>query len=185
MATNKLKIGDACPGFNLKAADSKRYSLNSFAPNKILIIIFSCNHCPYVQAYEERIIAIQNDYSSKGIRIAAVNSNDDSQYEDDSFEGMIKRSAFKNFNFPYLRDDEQTVAESFGASHTPEIFVFDGKRKLAYHGKIDDNWKEPEKVKNRYLREALDEILEGKEVSVPETFSIGCTIKWKPAKYSD
>jgi peroxiredoxin len=85
----------------------------------------------------------------------------------------------KQFNFPYLHDESQSIAKSFGATHTPEVFVFDKERKLKYHGKIDDNWQEPQKVNSRYLREALDEILAGKEVSVPETYSIGCTIKWK------
>jgi peroxiredoxin len=92
---------------------------------------------------------------------------------------MKKRAEQKNFNFPYLRDETQEVAKAFDASHTPEIFLFDKSRKLAFHGKIDDNWQEPEKAKSKYLREALDELLEGKEISVPETFTIGCTIKWK------
>ena len=179
MATDKLKIGDKCPDFNLKSVDDKFYSLNSFSGSKILIIIFSCNHCPYVQAYEDRIKEIQTDYAAKGVKIAAINSNDQTQYEDDSFEGMIERARTKVFNFPYLRDEEQTVAKAFDATHTPEIFVFDENRRLAYHGKIDDNWKDEEQVKNTYLRDALDEMLEGREISVPETFSIGCTIKWK------
>jgi hypothetical protein len=93
---------------------------------------------------------------------------------------MIERASKRAFNFPYLRDEDQNVAISFDASHTPEVFLFDENRKLKYHGKIDDNWKEEEKVRNFYLREALNELLEGNEISVPETFSIGCTIKWKP-----
>ena len=100
-------------------------------------------------------------------------------YPDDSFENMKKRSSEKNFNFPYLRDDDQSVARAYDATHTPEIFLFDKQRKLAFHGKIDDNWQEPNKVQNHYLKNALDELLEGKEISVPETFTIGCTIKWK------
>ncbi len=179
MATGKLRIGDSCPDFNLIAVDKKEYSLESFSDKKILIIIFSCNHCPYVQAYEDRIKEIQTEYASRGLKIAAVNSNDVTQYEDDSFDAMVERARSKVFNFHYLHDADQSVAEAFGATHTPEIFVFDDERKLAYHGKIDDNWKEPEKVKSNYLRDALDELLEKKEISVPETFSIGCTIKWK------
>lgn len=180
MATDNLKIGDNCPDFNLKSVDGKFYSMDFFSSSNILIIVFSCNHCPYVQAYEDRIKEIQTDYASKGVKIVAINSNDQSQYEDDSFEAMIERARTKVFNFPYLRDEEQTVAKEFDATHTPEIFVFDKNRKLVYHGKIDDNWKEEDKVKNKYLREALDELIDGKEISVPETFSIGCTIKWKP-----
>lgn len=179
MATDKLKIGSFAPDFNLIGVDNKNYSLKSFRDKKILIVIFSCNHCPYVQAYENRIIEIQKDYKDKGVQIVAINSNDDINYPEDSFDEMIKRSKQKKFNFPYLRDETQEIAKSYGASHTPEIFLFDESRKLRYHGKIDDNWKEPEKVKNTYLRNAIDEVLQGKEVSIPETFSIGCTIKWK------
>lgn len=179
MATKTLKIGSVLPGFNLPATDGKNYSDKTFADKKALIIIFSCNHCPYVQAYEERIKQIQEDYLGKRVAVVAINSNDDKEYPEDSFENMKKRAAEKHFNFPYLRDENQSVAKAFDASHTPEIFLFDEKRKLAFHGKIDDNWQEPGKAKSKYLREALDELLDGKEISVPETFTIGCTIKWK------
>jgi len=179
MATDKLKIGSKAPDFNLLGVDNKFYSLDSFADKKILIVIFSCNHCPYVQAYEQRIISIQKEFSEKSVQIVAINSNEDKNYPEDSFDQMIKRSSEKQFNFPYLRDETQEVAKAYGATHTPEIFLFDQERKLRYHGKIDDNWKEPEKVKYQYLRKAIEEVLEGIEVSIPETFSIGCTIKWK------
>lgn len=179
MATDKLKIGSIAPDFKLIGVDGKSYSLSSFSDKKILIVIFSCNHCPYVQAYEERIISMQKDFAEKGVQLVAINSNEDVNYPEDSFNEMIKRSKEKKYNFPYLRDESQQVARAYGATHTPEIFLFDEQRKLRYHGKIDDNWKEPEKVKFTYLRDAINEVLEGKEVSIPETFSIGCTIKWK------
>ena len=179
MATNNLEIGSPAPGFNLIGIDDKKYSLDSFRDKKALIVIFSCNHCPYVQAYEDRIVAIQRDYSDKAVAVVAINSNEDVNYPDDSFENMKKRAAEKNFNFLYLRDEDQRVARAYDATHTPEIFLFDANRKLAFHGKIDDNWQEPDKVQNHYLQDALDELLEGKEISVPETFTIGCTIKWK------
>lgn len=179
MATNTLSIGSKIPAFKLKAVDDEIYSLDSFKESKGLIIIFSCNHCPYVQAYEERIILLQDDYRNKGVSVLAINSNEDENYPEDSFENMIERAAEKKFNFIYLRDEDQTVAKSFDATHTPEIFLFNEERKLVYHGKIDDNWQEPEKVVNHYLRNALDEMLTGKEISIPETYSIGCTIKWK------
>jgi peroxiredoxin len=179
MATNNLEIGSSAPDFHLIGIDEKKYSLESFKDKKALIIIFSCNHCPYVQAYEDRVIQIQKDYADKGIAVAAINSNEDINYPDDSFENMKKRAAEKNFNFPYLRDEDQSIARTYDATHTPEIFLFDENRKLAFHGKIDDNWQEPDKVQNHYLRDALDELLAGKEISVPETFTIGCTIKWK------
>jgi len=179
MATNTLKIGSPAPDFNLLGIDDKKYSLASFKDKKALIVIFSCNHCPYVQAYEDRIKQIQKDYQSKGVEVIAINSNEDKGYPEDSFENMKKRAAEQKFNFLYLRDEDQSVARAYDATHTPEIFVFDGNRKLAFHGKIDDNWQEPNKVKNHYLKSALDELLAGKEISVPETFTIGCTIKWK------
>jgi peroxiredoxin len=179
MSTKTLKIGSKIPYFKLKGVDEKDYSLDSFAGKKLLVVIFSCNHCPYVQAYEDRIKEIQREFETKGLAVAAVNSNDDSQYPDDSFENMKKRAGEKHFNFPYLRDEDQSLAKAFDASHTPEIFLFDQERKLVYHGKIDDNWKDEKAVKNRYLREAIVELLDGEEISIPETFSIGCTIKWK------
>ncbi len=179
MSDDVLQLGSKIPQFNLPATDGNIYGVNSFASVKVLIVLFSCNHCPYVQAYEDRIIAIQKDYADKGVQIVAINANDATDYPDDSFEHMKVRAEQKKFNFPYLRDESQDVAKSFGASHTPELFVFDSDRKLAYYGKIDDNWKEEDKVKSRYLRNALDEIIAGMTVSVPETFAIGCTIKWK------
>ena len=179
LATNNLKIGSSAPDFNMTGIDGKKYSLNSFADKKALIVIFSCNHCPYVQAYEDRIKQIQSDYATKGVSVVAINSNEDKGYPEDSFENMKKRAAEQNFNFLYLRDEDQSVARAYDATHTPEIFLFDKERKLAFHGKIDDNWQEPNKVQNHYLRNALDELLAGKEISVPETFTIGCTIKWK------
>lgn len=179
MSDNKLKIGSTIPGFSLTGVDDKNYNLSSFKDKEILIVIFSCNHCPYVQAYEDRIISLQNEFDKDKVQIVAINSNDDVKYPDDSFEEMKKRAMLKCFNFPYLRDDSQQVAKLFGATHTPQIFLFDKNRKLRYEGKIDDNWQEPEKVKSKYLRDAILEVLNVKEVSVPETFSIGCTIKWK------
>ena len=179
MATNNLKIGSSAPDFNLPGVDGKKYSLGSFTDKKALIVIFSCNHCPYVQAYENRIKQLQTDYAAKGVSIVAINSNEDTGYPEDSFENMKNRAAEQKFNFPYLRDEDQSVARAYDARHTPEIFLFDREKKLAFHGKIDDNWQEPDRVQNHYLRNALDELLAGKEISVPETFTIGCTIKWK------
>jgi peroxiredoxin len=183
MATKNLKIGSVLPDFNLIGTDEKWYSTADYS-KEILLIIFSCNHCPYVQAYEERIKVIQQEFGNRGVRILAINSNDESGYPEDSFENMNKRAGEKNFNFPYLRDEDQSVAVKFDATHTPEVFLFDSNRKLTYHGKIDDNWKEPERVKSHYLKDAITELLMGEEISVPETFSIGCTIKWKKSDNS-
>ena len=121
MATKTLKIGTKMPSFELKGTDGKMYGHGSFNDKKLLVIIFSCNHCPYVQAYEDRIIVIQNDYKNKSVEVVAINSNDDLQYEEDSFQNMVKRSKEKGFNFLYLRDETQEIARKFDASHTPEI----------------------------------------------------------------
>jgi len=179
MANENLKLGLPAPDFNLIGVDDKNYSLGSFADKEALIIIFSCNHCPYVKAYEGRMKQIEEDFSGRGAAVVAINSNDAVNYPEDSFEEMKKRAESENFNFVYLRDEVQSTAKSYNATHTPEIFLFDKERKLAFHGKIDDNWQEPDKVVNNYLRDALDELIEGEEISVPETFTIGCTIKWK------
>ena len=175
-----LKIGSAAPGFNLPGIDGRNYILEDSNNGKGFLVIFSCNHCPYVRAYENRIKKLTADYSDKGIRVFAINSNDSDQYEDDSFENMKLRAAEMNFNFPYLRDEDQSIARAYGASHTPEIFLFNKQKKLVFHGKIDDNWRDENKVRSTYLKDAIEELIEGKEISVPETFTIGCTIKWKP-----
>jgi len=113
MSDDKLKIDSSSPGFSLTGVDDKTYSLNEFSEKKILIVIFSCNHCPYVQAYEERIIAIQKEFAKEGVQIIAINSNDDVKYPDDSFDEMKKRANAKRFNFPYLRDETQDIAKAF------------------------------------------------------------------------
>lgn len=174
-----LAIGTTAPDFELPGVDGKNHSLKELADKKAVIVIFSCNHCPYVQAYEERIIEIQKDYAAKGVQVIAINSNEDVNYPEDSFENMKKRAQEKKFNFLYLRDQTQQIARAYGATHTPHIFLFDQERKLRYTGKIDDNWQEPGKVKKRYLREALDAVLNGQTPPEAETHAIGCTIKWR------
>jgi thiol-disulfide isomerase/thioredoxin len=179
METTELKINDAMPFFkNLPATDGKKYSSTDFLEKKILVVVFSCNHCPYVQAYEDRIIKIHSEYGPNGVQVIAINSNEIRNYPEDSFEKMVVRAAKKKFNFIYGRDDNQSVATAFSATHTPEFFVFDGNRKLRYRGKMDDNWQQADSAKEHYLRDALEAILAGKEVNVPETYSVGCTIKW-------
>jgi peroxiredoxin len=179
MATDTLKIGSTAPGFeNLPGVDGTRYSLKHFEDKKGIVVVFSCNHCPTVQAYEDRMIAFQREYGPKGFQLIAINSNETDNYPEDNEEEMVKRAQKFGFNFPYLRDDDQSVARSFGATHTPEFFLFDGQRKLRYHGKMDDN-KVHSAARINYVGEAADAILAGIEVSESETYSIGCTIKWK------
>ncbi len=178
MSTTNLNLGSKLPQFNLLSVDGNYYTPESFKDKKILIVIFSCNHCPYVKAYENRIIELQNKYK-EDVAIVAINSNDDEGYPEDSYEEMKGRAKQKGFNFVYLRDSTQEVAQAFDATHTPEIFMFDSERKLIYHGKIDDNWQDEKLVKHKYLENAINEYLSNKEISIPETYSIGCTIKWK------
>ena len=178
MISTPLKLGQSIPGFELKGVDNNIHTVALFENYELLLIVFSCNHCPYVKAYEGRIKDLQSRYRD-GMQVVAINSNDSGKYHEDSFENMKNRARDEKFNFVYLIDETQETAKAFGASHTPEFYLFNKERKLVYRGKFDDNWKEPEKVTNNYLIEAIDEVLARKEVSVPETFSIGCTIKWK------
>ncbi len=176
-----MKIGDKAVSFSLQGVDGKTYSLESFAGKKALVVIFSCNHCPYAQAYEDRMIALQKEFADKGAQFVLINSNDDTSYPEDGFDEMVKRSHAQGYNFPYLRDESQEIAKGYAAVRTPHIYVFDAERKLAYTGKIDDSWDHPENVKERYLRDALAAITQGQKPKEAETFAIGCTIKWKRA----
>ncbi len=174
-----LKVDDRAPGFHLPGVDGKDYSLEDFKDKKVVVVMFSCNHCPTVKAYEDRFVEFQKDYKEKGVVLIAINANDDKKYPEDSFENMKIRAREKGFNFPYLRDESQRIARAYGAERTPEVYVFDEKRLLRYHGRIDDNVYEPDQVRQRYLRDAVDAVLEGRKVSVEETEPVGCTIKWK------
>ena len=173
-----LKIGDKLPEFVLTATNGRECNLYEFEESKIIVVMFTCNHCPYVIAYEDRLIKLQKDFSKEGVTFVGINSNDEINYPEDGFENMVKRAKEKNYNFPYLRDDKQVVAKIFGATRTPEIFLFDQNRILQYHGRIDDNWKEPEKVEEESLKEAIEALLSGKSVLEQETQAIGCTVKW-------
>ncbi len=185
MASSTLMIGSAMPGFDsLRGVDGKIYSAEDFAGAQALVVVFSCNHCPYVQAYEDRMIGFQSVYGPEGVQLVAINANETIHYPEDNFEAMVERAKRKAFNFPYLRDEDQKVAEAFGATHTPEFFLFarapgDPVPRLRYHGKMDDNYQKPEAVQRAYLKEAVDALLSGKSVAEPETHSIGCTIKWR------
>jgi len=189
-----LAIGAAAPNFSLKGTDNKMYSLSSFKSSKLLVIIFTCNHCPTAQAYEDRIIQLVVDYKSKGVAVVAVMPNDPASvrldelgYTDisDSFEEMKERAAKKKFNFPYLYDGAtQGMTTAYGPATTPHVFIFDKDRKLRFQGRIDDVEK-PSKTPTIFdTRKAIDELLEGKEVTVKTTKVFGCSIKWSDKKAS-
>lgn len=187
-----LSIGSSAPDFSLKGIDNKTYTLASFNKYKLLVIIFTCNHCPTAQAYEDRIIQLVKDYTSKNVGIVAVSPNDPSTvrldelgYTDmsDSFEEMKQRAKQKNFNFPYLYDgNTQTMSKAYGPVVTPHVFIFDSKRKLRYQGRIDDVEK-PIKTPNHFdTRNAIGELLQNKDVTTKTTKVFGCSIKWADKK---
>jgi peroxiredoxin len=174
-----LKTGDKAIPFNLPGVDDREHSLEEYTGKDAVVVIFSCNHCPYAQAWENRIIQIQAEYGNKGVQLVTINANDASKYPDDSFPKMKERAREKKFNFPYLHDETQQVARAYGAERTPEVFLFDKSLNLKYHGAVDDNYDDPKAVKTHYLRNALDAVLGGKLVPVAETKPVGCTVKWK------
>ena len=185
-----LPIGSAAPDFTLPAVDGKNYSLKDFSSYKILTIIFSCNHCPTAQAYEDRIKQLVIDYKSKGVGLIVISPNDplsvrldELGYTDlsDSFEEMKIRAKDKEYNFPYLYDGETSAASmKYGPQATPHVFIFDEKRLLRYTGRIDDGEK-PGTAKTHDTRNALDAMVAGKPVPVEKTKTFGCSIKW-PSK---
>ena len=174
-----LKVGDMAIPFKLPGVDGTTHSLDEFAGKNANAVIFSCNHCPYVRAWEDRMVQIQADYATKGVQLVVINANDASKYPDDSFPKMVERAREKKFNFPYLRDESQEVARAYGAERTPEVFLLDKNGILRYHGTIDDNYDDPAAVKSHYLREALDAMLARRPLPREETRPVGCTIKWK------
>lgn len=173
------ELGNACPDFTLPAVDRKTYSLKDFSNGKPLVVMFICNHCPYVQAIETRLIELGSDLKKDGVNVVAICSNDAADHPEDSFENLQKRAKEMNYPFVYLHDESQTVAHQFGAVCTPDYFVYDGSLKLVYRGRLDDSWKDAARVSKRELYEAVQTLLQGQKVSEDQTASMGCSIKWK------
>lgn len=181
-----LEIGSRAPDFNLPGVDGKSHALNDFAQAKVLVVIFTCNHCPTAQAYEERMLKMHADYRDKGVALVAISPNDplavrldELGYSDlsDSFEEMKLRAKDRGFKFPYLYDGEtQATSRAFGVQATPHVFIFDQERKLRYVGRIDDA--EVKQVKSHDARNAIDALLAGKPVPVEKTNIFGCSTKW-------
>jgi len=174
-----LSLGQKAPDFNLPGVDGKNYSLASFKDAKLLIVLFTCNHCPYVIGSEDRINKFYDDYAPQGVALIGINSNETEGHPTDSFDHMVQRAREKHFKFPYVRDDSQKVALAYGALRTPHYYVFDADRKLRYTGRMDDNPRNPGKETTHELRDAVDALLAGKTPPVELTNPIGCNVKWQ------
>ena len=174
-----LGLGAAAVDFDLPGVDGRNYSLADFADAKLLIVVFSCNHCPYVVGSEDRMNRLYADYQPRGVDMIAINSNETGNHPTDSFEHMVRRAKDKGFRFPYVRDESQETVLAYGALRTPHYYVFDAERKLRYTGRMDDNPRQSGQETTRELRDALDALLAGEEPPVPVTNPIGCNVKWK------
>lgn len=175
-------IGDEATDFSLKGTDDKMYSLSQFADAKGYIVIFTCNHCPYAKAYEDRIIALDTKYKSLGYPVIAINPNDPAAQPEDSFDLMKTRAKEKGFTFPYLMDEGQKIYPQYGATKTPHVFVLNkenGKNIVKYIGAIDNNHENANDVTEKYVEAAVDALLKNEPVKQTETVAIGCTIKVK------
>jgi peroxiredoxin len=173
---DELKIGDAAPSFqNLIGVDSKKHGLDDYKDAKLVVLVFTCNHCPVAQAYEDRLVALQKAFKSKGVQLVAVNCN---KIPPDRLDEMKKRAKEKSFNFPYLYDASQKTGHRYGATVTPHVFVLDKDRKIAYMGAVDDNMAAA-KVKTAYLRNALDALLGDQKPPEAVTKQFGCSIKYE------
>lgn len=173
-----LEIGAACPAFSLPGTDDRLHTLEG-QTGKLFVVIVSCNHCPYVVAYEPRMVEIARSYGERGVAFMAVNANDATRYPDDGMLPMKVRAKERGFPFAYVRDDSQAFVRSLGARFTPEVFVFDEARTLRYHGRIDDNHRDAARVASHDLTDALDALLAGNAPRTAETTAFGCSVKWK------
>jgi len=176
------KTGDNAMDFSLKNIDGKMVSLKDYSTAKGFIIVFTCNHCPFAKAYESRIIDLDKKYASKGFPVIAINPNDPVKEPADSYQNMVALAKEKQYPFPYLFDESQQIATAYGAARTPHVYIVQkeqGKLVVKYIGAIDNNSDEPEMATEKYAENALDALIQGKNVAVKETKAIGCTIKWK------
>lgn len=182
-ADEGYRVGDKVADFSLKNVDGKMVSLADYKAAKGFIVVFTCNHCPYAKMYEERIMQLDQKYASKGYPVIAINPNDPIKQPEDSFDKMVARSAEKGYSFPYLLDETQEVAATFGAKYTPHVFVLKkgskGSMKVAYIGAIDDNYRDASAATKFYVESAVEAIDAGKAPAQPSVKGVGCTIKWK------
>lgn len=173
-------VGDKVDNFSLKNVDENFVSLSDYHGSKGLLVIFTCNHCPYAQIYEQRIINLHKKYAPLGIPVVAINPNSPLIVPEDSFEEMQKRATAKKYPFAYLYDEDQTVMHKFGATRTPHVFLLDSNRVVRYIGAIDDNPESPKSAKNRWVESAVEALLSGVNPFPDFTRAVGCTVKKKP-----
>ncbi|MCW5923899.1 MAG: thioredoxin family protein [Saprospiraceae bacterium] len=173
-------VGDKAADFSLKNVDGTMVSLSDYKNEKGVIIVFTCNHCPYAQMYEQRIIDLHNKYKPKGFPVIAINPNSPIIVPEDSFEEMKKRHKEMKYPFPYLFDEDQTVYPVYGATRTPHVFILDSARTVCYIGGIDDNAELPSHAKNRWVENAVEAMLRGESPTPNNTVALGCTVKKKP-----
>jgi len=184
--SNMLELGSKAPNFQLPNVVSEKFvSLDELKSDIATVIMFICNHCPYVIHIQQALVEFANDYKSKGISIIAISANDAATYPDDSPEKMRDVAKQFNYPFPYLYDESQTVARAYKAACTPDFYIFDKNLKLVYHGQFDDSRPGNDiAVTGKSMRAALDQILAGKSVATAQTPSMGCSIKWKKERDS-
>lgn len=180
------KVGDKAASFKLKNTDGKMVSLSDFSDAKGFVVVFTCNHCPYAKAYQDRLIEIDKQYKKKGYPVIAVNPNDPEVEPGDSYEAMVTRAHEKGYTFPYLFDEKQEVNKNYGATKTPHVFLLQKNNKseliVKYIGAIDDNYQDASAVKTSYLKDALESLLNGNDPQPNFTKAIGCSVKVKPAQ---
>ena len=177
MESTMVPLGTACPDFTLPGVDGRLWSLRDFHCPALLVVVM-CNHCPYVQAIDDRLDALARAYAGR-CAVVGINANDAVTHPDDSFAAMQARAQAKGYAFPYLWDEEQTVARALNAACTPDFFLYDSHRRLQYRGRLDDNWKDASRVTRQELQEAIEGVLAGREPLEIQQPSMGCSIKWR------
>ena len=174
-----MKLGEKLPAFKLLGTDDQQHNTQAYDDKEVVVIIFTCNHCPYARAYVGRINELVEHYEKRHVGFYAISSNDAKRYPEDAFLNMVPMAKELNLEGKYLYDETQEVAMQFDAKRTPEVFVFDKERKLVYQGAIDDNYQSENLVKESYLTETLNSLLNNQPLKHKQTDPIGCTIKWK------
>lgn len=176
--TPPAEMGSQMPEFQLRGVDGQLHHAQDYSSAPVLVVMFICNHCPYVKAVEDRLISLARELKEHHVQFVGICSNDEDEYPEDSFENMVKRAKEKNYSFAYLQDKSQEVARAFGAVCTPDFFVYDKTRRLQYRGRLDDNWKDAKSVKNHDLKNAIMSLLQEGRCNGEQHSSMGCSIKW-------